>query len=80
MNRAKHPMRVLTLSACRSVERGWATIPKGRDVSVVERGWALNSKGWGGWWVAHVSKFTARNINASDSYVASLTHSKPSGG
>jgi hypothetical protein len=25
VNRAKHPMRVSKLSACRSVERGWAT-------------------------------------------------------
>ena len=73
VNREKHPMRVLTLSAYRSVERGWATNQKGRDVSVVERGWAGNSKGWGGWWVAHVSNFTARNINASDHYVAALT-------
>jgi hypothetical protein len=29
VNRAKHPMRVSKLSAYRSVERGWATNPKG---------------------------------------------------
>jgi hypothetical protein len=40
MNSTKHPMRVSKLSAHRSVERGWATNPKGRDVSVVERCWA----------------------------------------
>jgi len=78
MNSTKHPMRVSKLSAHRSVERGWATNQKG-DVSVVERGWALNSKGWDGWWVGHVSTFTARNINAISHYVTALTHSKPSG-
>jgi hypothetical protein len=28
-NRAKHPMRVSKSSACRSVERGWATNQRG---------------------------------------------------
>jgi hypothetical protein len=79
-NRAKHPMRVSKLSACRSFERGWATNPKGKDVSVVERGWAGNSKGWDGWQVGHVSNFTARNITVSDDYVAPLTHNNSSTG
>jgi hypothetical protein len=72
-NRAKHPMRVSKLAACRSFERGWATNPKGKDVSVVERGWAGNSKSRDGWQVGHVSNFTARNINLSDHYAAPLT-------
>jgi hypothetical protein len=66
VNRTKHPMHVSKLSVCRTVERGWATNQKGRDVSVVEHC-------WDGWWVEHVSNFTARNINACDHYVAALT-------
>jgi hypothetical protein len=50
-----------------------ATNQKGRDVSVVEHCWAVNSTSRDGWWVAHVSNFTAQNINASDHYVESLT-------
>jgi hypothetical protein len=72
-NRAKHPMRASKLSACQSVERGWATNQKGRDVSVVECGWAGDSKRRDGWQVGHASNFTVQNINASDHYVASLT-------
>jgi hypothetical protein len=49
VNRAKHPMQVSKLSACRTVERGWATNQKGRDVSVVEHCWAVNSTSRDGW-------------------------------